>query len=657
MGWMRDLVDTYERCLGAPNLYPPLPTLYHIAFNCHLEVVLDSAGKLREIRQLDPPESIEVPVTEDSGTRSGSLPKPHPLFDKLAYIAGDLEAVGGKALLHDEYLALLAGWAQESGNAKLLAVLSYVSSNRLGHDLLTRGIIERADSGELRRRLDGESKRGLPGILKLVAQPEDAVVRWCVEIEGDPEPRLWADAALKRAWVDRAVASAAKPGLCMVTGEQVTALASKHPKGTVKKAFHAKLISQNDDTGFTYRGRFHDAEQAVGIGLGTSQKAHAALRWLVERQGHIDMASAAAFVTWTPSGADLPSLDASTAELAQRASGDDLDMLLAVSDVVAAEAERSDVGERYASALRLLLSGYSARLQADEAAVVMSIAPSTPGRMAVTLYRRLAASDFLQRVMRWHEIHAWKLRPAYDESRSGTRLPAFFGAPSPMAVVKAAFGDKVKGGRARKAKEGILTALLRGAPVPDAVTSAAVRRAFNRSAFGVSPRDTAQYNELFSVACALYRGLHHTEGFCMTLERERKTRSYLFGRLLAIAHKIETDAMYVSGEPLKRLSSAERLLPRYQLRPMTTLQNINIKLMAYRKRLAAKNSYRLSLLNKEWTAVMGLFDPGDFNDQRLTGEMLLGYATEIEHLVEALRRKPPTPDTSADSDAAAEEIV
>ena len=47
----------------------------------------------------------------------------------------------------------------------------------------------------------------------------------------------------------------------------------------------AKLISSNDGTNFTYRGRFNDAEEALSIGYETTQKAHSALRWLIGRQG------------------------------------------------------------------------------------------------------------------------------------------------------------------------------------------------------------------------------------------------------------------------------------------------------------------------------------------------------------------------------------
>lgn len=47
----------------------------------------------------------------------------------------------------------------------------------------------------------------------------------------------------------------------------------------------AKLISGNDERGFTYRGRFENRGQAVSVGYESSQKTHNALRWLLARQG------------------------------------------------------------------------------------------------------------------------------------------------------------------------------------------------------------------------------------------------------------------------------------------------------------------------------------------------------------------------------------
>ncbi len=72
--------------------------------------------------------------------------------------------------------------------------------------------------------------------------------------------------------------------LCYVTGEYKP-FTVRHPNKLRNSGDKAKLISANDSTGFTYRGRFKDSFEAANISYEVSQKAHNALKWLIERQG------------------------------------------------------------------------------------------------------------------------------------------------------------------------------------------------------------------------------------------------------------------------------------------------------------------------------------------------------------------------------------
>src|SRR5690606_22651755 len=90
---------------------------------------------------------------------------------------------------------------------------------------------------------------------------------------------------------------------CLVTG-QTQILTSNHPKYIRREGDNAKIISANDTSGFTFRGRFITDAQACGVGLETSQKAHYALAWLISRQGY--QAGDLAVVAWAVSGAKVP---------------------------------------------------------------------------------------------------------------------------------------------------------------------------------------------------------------------------------------------------------------------------------------------------------------------------------------------------------------
>src|SRR5690625_1704571 len=73
-------------------------------------------------------------------------------------------------------------------------------------------------------------------------------------------------------------------GYCYVTGKE-TLLTTQHGSRIRNAGDMSKLISANDKSGYTYRGRFAKPTEAVQVGYDVSQKAHHALRWLIQRQG------------------------------------------------------------------------------------------------------------------------------------------------------------------------------------------------------------------------------------------------------------------------------------------------------------------------------------------------------------------------------------
>lgn len=110
----------------------------------------------------------------------------------------------------------------------------------------------------------------------------------------------------------------------------------------------------------------------------------------------------------------------------------------------------------------------------------------------------------------------------------------------------------------------------------------------------------------------------------MSLEESRTTRDYLYGRLLAIAERIEEVALSVGGE--NRPTTAARLMQRFADRPFSTWRNIRLALQPYMQRLQGNRAGFLTNRKKELDTVMSLFGNGEFeHDKSLSGEFLLGY--------------------------------
>ena len=110
----------------------------------------------------------------------------------------------------------------------------------------------------------------------------------------------------------------------------------------------------------------------------------------------------------------------------------------------------------------------------------------------------------------------------------------------------------------------------------------------------------------------------------MALDPTLTSRDYLYGRLLAVAEKLESIALSISGE--KRRTNAERYMQQFAERPFSTWRNIELALDPYKSRL---NSHRKGFLVKrdqELEDIYSLFDPAEYRlDNPLSGEFLLGY--------------------------------
>jgi CRISPR-associated protein Csd1 len=110
----------------------------------------------------------------------------------------------------------------------------------------------------------------------------------------------------------------------------------------------------------------------------------------------------------------------------------------------------------------------------------------------------------------------------------------------------------------------------------------------------------------------------------MSLEENRNTRDYLYGRLLAIAERIEEVALSVGGE--NRPTTSARLMQRFADRPFSTWRNISLALQPYMQRLQGNRPGFLTNRKKELDAVVSSFEHGEFeHDKSLSGEFLLGY--------------------------------
>ena len=482
---------------------------------------------------------------------------------------------------HDLYLKQLSNWANsEYTHPKVKAVLKYIESESLLDDLERSGFVTKDENGNL----DGKFTKYL--------------VRWRVTGVNESAP-CWEDKSLFEAFIayNESLRRESGSALCMITGE-VLPMTENHPKGIVSAAYGAKLISANDSSNFTYRGRFAEPSQAATISYVASQKAHNALRWVVANQGVI--IGGRTFVCWNPKGKDVPNA---------------MHSLLSVKDSQEKAATPSDYKKQLADAV----NGWKLNLPDNEDVIIASFDAATTGRLSVTYYNELRASDFIDRLAHWQQTCCW------ENNQFG------YQSPSVRQIAQCAFGVErtewldVDDRILKEQVQRLLHCVIDKAPMPSDIVQALMHRASMPLAYNNINR-----RKILFTACAAiyaYRTQAKKEEWTMSLDKEKKDRSYQFGRLLAVMEKVERDTYTDEG----REPNAIRMQSVFCDRPLYTAKIINDRLNPYFERLRPGSRAYYKKLIGEITEQLSNYDDAQLN-RPLGDTYLMGYYLQRNEL-------------------------
>lgn len=527
MGLFQKAVETYDTLesiagVRAERKKEPLAPIGHIIKDVAIEITVDEKGNFVSADKLN--EKIPIPATEQSAGRSGSHPKGHPLCDMLEYVAGLDEDK------HKSYLETLNSWAvSEYGDKKLDAIREYVSRGTIISDLENIGLIERDDKNSVKNCKD--------------------TISWRVIGLGEESGSVYDDTNLHQLFYEYYISTEndTTTGYCMITGKKGQ-LAKQHLKGVSSISGNAKLISDNDSTNFTYKGRFQDSKEAMSVSYEASQKAHNALKWLIANEGIVR--GNRTIVCWNPKGIETPKPDIP------------LDF--------GKEKKKVSVASYY-ERLRDVIDGYKKTFKENEDVVIATFEAATSGRLSVTYYNELNGSDFLDRLKYWDETCCWY---SYKWGMS---------SPSLHEIINYAYGtyrEEKKGGKFEADKriigqqlQRLISCRVDRALLPKDVVRGIVERASNLQLYSSEIRE----NVLF-MACAIvkkYKKDNFKEDVGMALDPTKRDRSYQYGRLLAILEKIERDT-YDSDE--KRESNAIRSQAFFVQRPQVAFSQIMTQL-------------------------------------------------------------------------------
>ena len=686
MSWMQKLYRTYNEIEKNPNLSDlekeKLAPLWHSPQTAHIQITLDGDGNFLGAKVLTDKPIIMLPVTESSEGRTSGL-APHALADSLQYIAKDLgltyqkevitetEGKNGKRkktkskhedLIFNLYAEQLDKWCAAIDNKKVLSIQKYVHKGTVLTDLIKEKVIPVDDNGELLTNwIEREDKdKQKPELFNVLTKEQGkfeirkALVVWSVQIPGDFVPETWKDKEVQKSWGNY-YQQTLKSQFCTVTGNEQK-IRESHPAKLLYSGDKAKLISSNDKEGFTYLGRFEEANQATTISAEVSHKAHAALRWLIDRQTTARN-NEQVTVAWAISGKPVPSpMKDISAEL-DWADMDNWDISAVENpDEIAAQRlpENSEaspdwsvnIGRAAAQIIKKKLHGYQAELKAHEQISLIMLDSATPGRMALTYYQEFLPADYFANLDAWIDDFSWYQRYSIEVQngkKNDKRTQWRFVPPSPYSIAEAVYGKSLSDTLKKQLYARLLPVIAGGISVP--IPEDLVRQSF-QAACNPNGCENWEWQRNIGVACALYKGWRARKypsqrRYSMSLDTENRSRDYLYGRLIAQAESMEWYALYLQNgkKTPTRATNAERYFQQFAQRPYSTWRNLECeKLVPYKNYLTSqgKDFYKQAI-----GEIMELFQRDDYVcDEKLSGEFLLGYhCQKMENTREIAKRK------------------
>lgn len=657
MGFWQHLAESYDKNVEALNEAYPLSTT-SISNNSDIiaVIVIDGNGKFIHSDKIEkqskptkkspgnPLVNITIPVTEDSQGRASNVCS-HPVFDQYGYLKGE-----GKKF--DAYIAQLKTYSEsEFATEQIKAIYKYVEKRSIASNL---------------------SEMKLKDKTNIIFQ---------VEITGKRQAKVWEDKAFLCAWHRYYLSEKGKRSdvrreaeaklvnqrdlsrdekkkleeqaklkddvaIDYISGAQGQLIAISHPKKISNASANSKLVSGNDKTNYTFRGKFSESSEAVAIGYESSQKAHQFLRYLINDRGYYCGEQVILSFTIGSTGRLLPPPieDNSIWGILQGAqSATQSDMQIAL---------RADTGFDYAEALQQTLAGfgYSQALKQHAKTAVIVLDAATTGRLAITFYRELDRNEYLEKIAEWHSGGKWHQK--FWDKKNEKYVP-YVGAPSVDKIIEAVHG-KPRGGKdesytkiKKAARERLLRCIFDGALLPKDYVVAAVRRGSNPLGITSNGKfDRNAFEQVVSTACALVRKDYlqrDKEDYKLSIEHDRTDRDYLYGRLLGAADKLEEYALYKKKND-RVVTAAIRHMQAFAQHPFRTWQTIHGCLNPYIQ--TVKGSFAFS----EIEAIMDKFESGDYEkDTPLNGSYLIGYYHErayINSLGKAARNEKKTTDNT-----------
>ena len=629
MSYVNELIDLYNKNqdkIGVIEYRGDIPYVllppFHTTVTAQITVTIDQNGNFMRAELVAQDDKMTIiPVTEKSGSRTAGK-EPHPLCDNLRYLAGDYkDYYKDDGVCNELYMSQIEKWEKSTcSHEKVKAIYLYLKKATLIKDLVEQKIIKLNDNNQI------DDKENMEGIVQT-----KAFVRFIIRSTGENLHReipdeCWKDRTLQDCYIKYVRSQEREKGMCYLTGN-MESISYLHSKKIRNEGDGAKLISANDSQNFTYRGRFANREEAVAVGSETSQIVHNTLKWIIRKQGAFF--DTMTIVTWESDQLSMPKWNMDTesiiTEYENEQEENDWDSW---DDDWSEEEEVSDGNPITAEKFYKALNGYGKKVDNTSNMRLLAFDAATPGRLAMIENVTLDTARYLKNIEKWHNDCNW----IHEKWKDGKRIQ-FWGMVGVRDIADILFGIENKGklsivdGNGKKlyaeVAKRLLPCIWYGSNIPYDYVNLAVVKASNPLTY----KERKNWERVLTLACSMVKKNEkdrNKEEWNVALDKSAKDRSYLYGRLLAVADRIEY--MTYDAKDNGRITNAKRYMSTFSQRPYETWKVIEENIQPYLAKLdVVKRKYYENLLSE----ICNLFDIDKFKEnKKLDGLYLLGFHSQ-----------------------------
>lgn len=589
------------------------------------EITLDNNSNAIDGRFLLKEEIIVFPITEHSITRSGSKVAPHAISDELSYLAKEIDSEKNKEYIKG--IKDLLDYEIEHNYENFRIIGNYIVKNEIYQDFLKfyLGNVEYTVNKD-NFKLSYEKVGGKGKIQKKSLDLKKIFITFKIEKELSGDVTLTKDVGLHNFYIDyvrNKNSLSNELSYCDITGKLDYCV--ENHRGIIGMA---KLVSVSNNKE-TYYGRFKKGKDIYRIGYESSQKVHNMLKYLIENKNHSSFIGEGAHIAnWLSQDLDKGGIDLLSGI-------DDED-----EDFEYEEKTMDVLGGELSNNLSKYFLGRGSGFEVKGDFYILIIEKISNGRVSVKYFKRLSRSEAYQRVTDWYKSTNWKFY-SYQLKKFINKSPSLY------QITNFIYGQENNDGNLdcknkklkRSTIERLIPCIIDSQKLPKDILKSTFYKLSNKLSYKKS------WDSALNIGCSLikkykndYKNLVIDAENIGEVKQLEESRSFYYGKLMAIYEKVELDATRgkVMNEESKesknvsvRITNSDRLWSSMIRTPERTRFILESKIKPYMNMLKKGNpgSYVFydKLITEITVELMNLEKSSEQTKGSLNEDFILGY--------------------------------